>query len=250
MKAFENRDYLHTRHARPIRILSEYMHPLHVFKENKVTDMVVFFGSARIPSSEASGSESHESKGKSSPDPSLYPYYEQARKLAESVTLWSQQKAQAHGRNFLVCTGGGGGIMEASNRGASDAGGNSIGLGIELPMEKGNNPYITPELNLEFHYFFTRKYWFMYFARVLIVFPGGFGTMDELFETLTLQQTKHLDRQIPVVLFGREFWERLIDFEYLAELGLISPGDLKLFNKVDSVGEAEDFLFPYLESLL
>ncbi len=138
--------------------------------------------------------------------------------------------------------------MEASNRGAFDAGGASIGLNIELPREQHPNPFITEELNFDFHYFFTRKFWFLYFARALIAFPGGFGTLDELFETLTLQQTMNIRNQIPVFLYGKRFWERLIDFDFLVEYGLISPGDRKLFQIVDSVSEAMDAMIPVLES--
>tara|TARA_B100001939_G_scaffold253115_1_gene220073 strand:- start:42224 stop:43024 length:801 start_codon:yes stop_codon:yes gene_type:complete len=243
-RAYENPDFLYSEHARSLRILSEYHYPLHRFEELGVTDTVVFFGSARIPSPE---------KRQDAPRPAsrlneLDSFYDAAREVSRELTRWSITHAKPKGRSFLVCTGGGPGIMEASNRGAYDAGGPSIGLNIELPREQHPNPFITDELNFDFHYFFTRKFWFLYFARALIAFPGGFGTLDELFETLTLQQTMNIRNQIPVFLYGKRFWERLIDFDFLVEYGLISPGDRKLFQIVDSVPEAMEAMIPVLES--
>lgn len=241
--AFENKEFLRTEDARPLRILSEYFYPLTTFESEGITDTVVFFGSARIPAPEEAGE---------------YPtgagilgfrrYYDEARELARRVSRWSKERAEPQGRKFIVCTGGGPGIMEASNRGAREGGGESIGLNIELPREQMPNPYISPHLNFDFHYFFTRKYWFLYYARVLIAFPGGFGTLDELFETLTLMQTKNLKGNIPVILYGRAFWERLIDFQFLVESGLIAAEDAHLFTFVEGVDEATEYLFPILEN--
>ncbi|MBW7856974.1 MAG: TIGR00730 family Rossman fold protein [Leptonema sp. (in: Bacteria)] len=241
--SFENHDFLHKRAARPIRILSEYLYPQSVFTEQGVTDTVVFFGSARVPSPESlNGAKPGIQK--------FSRFYDEAREAAKQVTEWSMSVAEPKGRRFLVCTGGGPGIMEASNRGAFDAHGESIGLNIELPKEQNPNPYISPHLNFDFHYFFTRKYWFLYYSRLLVAFPGGFGTLDELFETLTLRQTGNVKKDIPVLLYGKEFWNRLIDFNYLVESGLISEKDIKLFSVVDSVDEAMDHILPVLNEAL
>ena len=247
-KAFENQVFLNSRDARPIRILSEYLYPHHVLEKQHVTDTIVFFGSSRILSNESSkklNAQNHDSV-----DGNFTEYYESARKLAGEITHWSIDIAEPLGRRVLVCTGGGPGIMEASNRGAYEAGGDSIGLNIELPLEQASNPYISQELNFDFHYFFTRKYWMLYYARVLIVFPGGFGTLDELFETLTLQQTKNHQHPIPVVLYGAEFWNKLVNFDFLAQTGMISPEDLNLIQIVDSVDEALSIVMPILKTLL
>ncbi len=194
--------------ARALRILGEYLGPLAVFTREQVRDTVVFFGSARIE-----------------PGSRLY---EDAREVARLFTAWTRQ-APGHDHRFLVCSGGGPGIMEAANRGAREAGGRSIGLNISLPHEQHPNPFISEELNLEFRYFFMRKLWFAHLAAAAIVFPGGFGTLDELWELLTLAQTRKLDRQIPIVLYDEAFWTRLIDFDLLVEMGTIAPDDLRLF---------------------
>ena len=238
--AFKNDDFLAAEEARPIRILSEYLYPQDVFAKQNITDTVVFFGSARVPSPEKQDSSKPSSASK------LTRFYEEARELAHRVTEWSIRNAEPVGRRVLVCTGGGPGIMEASNRGAKEAGGDSIGLNIELPKEQFPNPYITPELSFDFHYFFTRKYWFLYFARLLIAFPGGFGTLDELFETLTLIQTKNLDNDIKVLLYGKEFWSKVVNFDLLVELGLIARADLNLFTMVDNVDEAMNYILDVL----
>lgn len=241
--SFENHEFLHTRAARPIRILSEYLYPQSVFDAQGVTDTVVFFGSARIPAPESmNGAKPNMQR--------FVRFYEEARETAKRVTEWSMSVAEPKGRRFLVCTGGGPGIMEASNRGAFDAKGESVGLNIELPKEQNPNPYISTHLNFDFHYFFTRKYWFLYYSRLLVAFPGGFGTLDELFETLTLRQTGNVKKDIPVLLYGKEFWNRLIDFNYLVEIGLIAEKDIKLFSVVDSVEEAMDHILPVLTDAL
>jgi len=206
--------------GRALRILAEYLQPLERFRENGVRDTVVFFGSARIR-----------------PEGPLGRYYEAARELAGLVTRWSKGLLPGAHR-YVVCSGGGPGIMEAANRGASEAGGLSIGLNISLPFEQHPNPYSTHRLSLEFHYFFMRKLWFAYLARALVVFPGGFGTLDELFEILTLSQTRKLERRIPVILFGRSFWEEVLDVEALVRHGTVSPEDLTLFNYAEEPAEA------------
>jgi uncharacterized protein (TIGR00730 family) len=170
------------------------------------------------------------------------PYYDAAVQLSESLTRWSMSLSKDHQRRFLICSGGGPGIMEAANLGAHNAGGKSVGLGISLPFEQGVNEYIPKELQFEFHYFFVRKYWFVLLAKALVAFPGGFGTMDELFETLTLVQTKKVDEVPPIVLFGSEFWNDVCDFDALVKWGTISPGDIDLFKIVDTVEEAHDYI--------
>ncbi len=210
--------------------MSEYLWPLSHFSEEKIQDTVVFFGSARI---QETGTLSR--------------YYAEARELAHLVTQWAQSVSVAdecgatHNR-FVVCTGGGPGIMEAANRGASEAGGKTIGLNIGLPFEQRPNEYITPELSFEFQYFFMRKFWFAYLAKALVVFPGGFGTLDELTEILTLAQTKKLESNILIVLYGAEFWQEVLNFDALIRHGVISASDMNLFRFADSPDEALSIL--------
>ncbi|MCA9530631.1 MAG: TIGR00730 family Rossman fold protein [Myxococcales bacterium] len=218
--AYYDRAFLESDDGRPLRILAEYLDPLQRFRRERVHDTVVFFGSARLRQ-----------------DGPLGRYYDEARELARQLTEWARA-LPCDADRFLVCTGGGGAIMEAANRGAADAGGRTIGLNIGLPHEQRPNPYITPALQLEFHYFFMRKLWFAYLARAMVAFPGGFGTLDEVFELLTLAQTKKLDRPLPVLLYGRSYWEEIVDFEALARHGMISPRDLALFRYVDTPAEA------------
>lgn len=201
--------------ARPLRILAEYLEPLEAFRIQKIQDTVVFFGSARAREGGA-----------------LSRYYSEARELARLITEWSMSLTTP-ANQFVVCSGGGGGIMEAANRGAADAGGRSIGLNISLPMEQRPNAYITPGLGFEFHYFFMRKLWFAHLARALVVFPGGFGTLDELTELLTLAQTRKLKRQIPILLYGESYWNEIINFRALVRHGVISEADMNLFSFVD-----------------
>jgi len=207
--------FLESEDARPLRILAEYLKPLQVFRRERVRETIVFFGSARVQEDGPFGR-----------------YYAQARELARLVTEWSKS-LPAKSRRFIVCSGGGPGIMEAANRGASEARGLTIGLNIGLPHEQRPNPYITRELCLEFRYFFMRKLWFTYPARAFVAFPGGFGTLDELMEILTLSQTRKLARRIPVLLFGSSFWKEIINFEALLRYGMISPEDFELFHFVD-----------------
>jgi hypothetical protein len=222
--AFEDAEFLHSPDARSVRMLSEYLKPLSVFRKHRIRDTVAFFGSARIQTEGA-----------------LSEYYEAARVLAAKVTEWSDSLPHTN-RRFVVSTGGGPGIMEAANRGASEAGGKTIGLNIRLPFEQAPNPYISPELSLEFGYFFLRKFWFAYLAKALVVFPGGFGTMDELFEILTLVQTRKLHKEIIVILYGTTFWQEIFNFEALAKHGMISPEDLNIFQFADDPDTAFNLL--------
>src|SRR5215467_13891933 len=215
--AYLNDSFLNSVDARAIRILSEFLEPLAHFRREKIRDTVVFFGSARI----------EEGQGE------LAKYYDDARTLARLLTEWSEQLANGQ-RRFVVCSGGGPGIMEAANRGASEVpGGKTVGLNIGLPFEQFPNPYITPELSFEFHYFFMRKLWFAHLARAIVVFPGGFGTFDELFEMLTLAQTRKLDRNMLILLYGSTYWKEVINFEALVRHGVIAEEDLSLFSFVD-----------------
>jgi hypothetical protein len=207
--------------ARPLRILAEYIEPYETFMREKVRDTIVFFGSARLPEGGALGR-----------------YYEDARALARLVTEWSHCDERSPGSCFVVCTGGGPGIMEAANRGAREAGGRSIGLNIGLPHEQRPNAFITPGLSFEFHYFFMRKLWFAYLARAVVMFPGGFGTLDEMFEILTLSQTGKLARTVPLILYGSEYWKEIIDFDALVKHGMIAVDDLRLFQYADTPQQA------------
>jgi uncharacterized protein (TIGR00730 family) len=218
--AYKNEEFLDSDDARPLRILAEYLEPLHAFERARICDTIVFFGSARL-----------------APDGPMGQYYDAARELARLVTTWSKD-LPSHAHRYVVCTGGGGGIMEAANRGASEAGGRTIGLNIGLPHEQRPNPYITRELTFEFHYFFMRKLWFAHLARALVVFPGGFGTLDELTEILTLMQTSKIERRIPVVLYGSSYWNELINFEALVRHGMIDRDDLALFKFADDPATA------------
>ena len=234
-KAYENLEFLHSPDARVIRILAEYLEPRRQLRLQGVRNTVVFFGSARIPSPE-------EPATPPPGDPTakglhrLDAYYEHARTLSRLLTEWSHT-LPTHER-FLVCSGGGPGIMEAANRGAVDAGGKSVGLGISLPFEQGLNPYVLRDLGFEFHYFFMRKWWFVTPALALVIFPVGFGTFDELFELLTLMQTRKIRRRVAVLLYGREYWNDVVNFDALVEWGTISQGDLDLFEFADQPDEA------------
>jgi uncharacterized protein (TIGR00730 family) len=218
--AYHDREFLESDEGRPLRILSEYLQPLHAFRQQRVHDTIVFFGSARLREDGPMGS-----------------CYADARELARLITQWSQQLGSPAHR-FLVCTGGGPGIMEAANRGAADAGGRTIGLNIGLPREQLPNPYISRGLSFEFHYFFMRKLWFAYLARAFVAFPGGFGTLDELFEILTLSQTGKLGRRVIVILHGSSYWNQIVNFPALVEHGMISAEDLALIHIVDTPAAA------------
>lgn len=229
--AYKNAKFLDSRSGRAVRILSEYLQPLSHFRNERIQDTVVFFGSARIQETGL-----------------LSRYYHEARELSGLITEWSDGLERSKKR-FVVTTGGGPGIMEAANRGAHDVKGKTIGLNIGLPFEQRPNPYITPELCFEFHYFFMRKFWFAYLSKALVVFPGGFGTLDELMEILTLTQTRKLEKKIVIVLYGSEFWKEIVNFDALAKYGLISPEDLSLFQFADTPKEAFTILTENLTRL-
>jgi uncharacterized protein (TIGR00730 family) len=227
-KAYENLEFLKSDPARTLRILSEYLEPLSRLRKHKVNNTVLFFGSARAAMENS--------------DSVLARYYKEAEELAYQLACWAI-KLKPRGKNFVICTGGGGGIMEAANRGADRAGGKSIGMNISLPMEQAPNPYISPELAFEFHYFFMRKFWLVYKARAIVAFPGGYGTLDEIFEVLTLTQTEKIDRRdISVLLYGEEYWRQVLNLEALAEYRTISPEDLELFSYSSDPQDAFELL--------
>jgi len=254
--AYRNQAFLNSPDGRILRILSEYQEPLSRFRREQIQDTVVFFGSARF-SGHAEAKQSLTAIEKTEAKAPLHQqelqvkravaavdmaqYYEDARRLAFLLTKWSSQ-IPARRHRFVVTTGGGPGIMEAANLGAHEAGGKTIGLNIHLPFEQDPNPYITPSLNFEFHYFFMRKFWFAYLSKALVIFPGGFGTMDELFEILTLAQTDKLAKKILVVIYGSKYWNRIINFQAFVDAGTIAPEDLDLFKIVDSPEDAFAFL--------
>jgi hypothetical protein len=257
--AYENKKFLNGPDGRILRILAEYQEPLSKFRRERIQDTIVFFGSARFHSRETAEAALQELRKKggdtsaikaslqrAESDLEMSRYYEDARKLAFLISKWTQTIAQPRHR-FVVCTGGGPGIMEAANRGASEAGAKTIGLNINLPFEQVPNPYITPDLNFEFHYFFMRKLWFAYLAKALVVFPGGFGTFDEMFELLTLSQTEKLAKHICVVVYGKDYWSKVVNFQALVDAGTISAKDLDLIHWADTPEEAFEFLRADLE---
>ena len=239
--AFNDPEFLGSRDARPLRILSEYIEPLNRFAEHDVEDTIVFMGSARIQPPEAAAAGAVDARNSSPPERDTSMYYDAARNLARRLTEWSNKLGQ-EGRRFVVCTGGGPGIMEAASRGASEADGLNVGLTISISAEEVQSEYVTPELGFHFHYFFMRKFWFLYLAKAVVVFPGGYGTLDELFEILTLMQTRKIRKRLPVILFGTDYWNEIINFEALVKYGTISQEDLDLFHRTDSVDEAFDYL--------
>jgi len=220
-----NEGFLNSPDARALRILAEFLEPLAHFRREKVRDTVVFFGSARLREGEGP----------------LARYYDEARALARMLTEWAEQFTNSNYR-FVVCSGGGPGIMEAANRGAADANGKTVGLNIGLPFEQFPNPYITPSLSFEFHYFFMRKFWFAYLSKALVVFPGGFGTLDELMELLTLTQTEKLAKKMTIILYGSAYWKEIINFEALVKYDMISAEDLNLFHYADDPQTAFELL--------
>jgi len=273
--AYENSSFLNGADGRLIRIVSEYIEPLARFRREKIQDTVVFFGSARFrgraqadhdlellentgsvhpaPSSEqpakapeiAAGSATALQIKRAEAAVGMARYYEDARTLANLLTKWAKnlpQTGPVHRERFVVTSGGGPGIMEAANRGAYEAGGKTIGLNIRLPFEQAPNPYVTPALNFEFHYFFMRKLWFAYLSKALVVFPGGFGTLDEMFEILTLAQTHKLAKKITVVIYGSEYWKKVLNIEALVDTGAISPKDIELFQFADTPEQAFEML--------
>jgi uncharacterized protein (TIGR00730 family) len=269
--AYENSNFLNSADGRLIRIVAEYMEPLARFRRERIQDTVVFFGSARFRGREEADHELEllDNTGSTRPAPSeeqpakppeiaagkatelqrkravaaveMARYYEDARRLSHMLTTWAKTIPSRRHR-FVVTSGGGPGIMEAANRGAHEAGGKTVGMNIQLPFEQSPNPYITPSLNFEFHYFFMRKLWFAYLAKALVVFPGGFGTLDEMFEILTLAQTHKLAKKITVVIYGPEYWRRVFNLDTLVDTGAISPKDVELFQFADAPEEAFEML--------
>ncbi len=257
-KAYKNLDFLTSRDARVIRILAEYLEPQQRLRDEGIEDTVVFFGSARTkPLQEAKtklaelenmtvsqnavpDSELDQQIEKARSELFISRYYQDAVDLASRITKWS--KELSGNKRFIICSGGGFGMMEAANKGAAEAGGKSIGFNISIPHEQLPNHYITPELNFEFHYFFMRKYWFIYMAKALVIFPGGFGTFDELFEGLTLIQTNKLEKELPIVVYGTEYWNEVLNLEAMVKYGTISREDLNLLYFSDSVDDAFSYL--------
>jgi uncharacterized protein (TIGR00730 family) len=259
--AYNDNEFLESTDARPLRILAEYLEPARRFKLENIQDTVVFFGSARVHSRKDAEQALHVLQKKRDRRTAEHArllkrsrkaikwsrYYEEARELANRLTKWSLSLEDPH-RRFVVTSGGGPGIMEAANRGAFEAGGKTIGLNIRLPFEQGPNRYITKGLHFEFHYFFMRKFWFAYLAKALVIFPGGFGTLDEMFEILTLSQTRKLSKKLLVILYGSEYWNEVFDLRPLADWGAINEADLDLLCRVDSADEAYEELKKFLET--
>jgi uncharacterized protein (TIGR00730 family) len=257
--AYHDLDFLESADARPIRILAEYLEPLQRFRMHNIQDTVVFFGSARTLSRELAQEaldklNTDDARKAADYDAALKrskkalewsKYYEEARQLAHMLTEWSLSLEEPR-RRFVVCSGGGPGIMEAANRGAHEAGGKTVGLNIRLPFEQGPNRYISEGLHLEFHYFFMRKFWFAYLAKALVIFPGGFGTLDEMFEILTLSQTRKLSKKLCVILYGSDYWRDVFDLTPLVEWGAVSQVDLELLCHVDTPADAFERLRDHL----
>jgi len=251
VKAYKNEAFLNSQVARSLRILSEYLEPESRFEELRIRDTVVVFGSSRILSREDASKRLAEAE-RTGKDLALVRkqfelsrYYEETRELSSRLTTWSKGLSGTD-RRFVICSGGGPGIMEAANRGASEARGENIGLNISIPQEQNENPYITHRLAFEFHYFFMRKYWFAYLAKAFVIMPGGFGTLDEFMEILTLIQTQRIRKKCALVLYGSQYWDQVLRFEPLVQFGTIDPNDLRLFHRTDSVDEAFEFLTSWL----
>ncbi|MEQ1775512.1 MAG: TIGR00730 family Rossman fold protein [Burkholderiales bacterium] len=254
IKAYRNEAFLNSRAGRELRILAEYLEPKNRFEREHVDDTVVFMGSARTLSREQAEAALKKAEAEGQSGAALATaqmalkmsvYYEAARDLAFRLTQWSKSLDSIEKR-FVVCTGGGPGIMEAANRGASEARGVNVGLTISLPLEQFDNPYITRGLSVHFHYFFMRKFWFYYLAKAVIVLPGGFGTLDELFELLTLVQTRKMTKPMPIVLFGTEYWREVINFDALVKHGMINAADVSLVHRTDSVDDAYEYVVRHL----
>lgn len=231
-KAYKNIPFLNSADARTIRILSEYYEPLARFKKHKIKNSIVFFGSARAGSQDT--------------NQNLHNYYQDAESLAKMLTEWSISREDGK-QHYYICSGGGPGIMEAANKGASMAGGKSIGLNISIPMEQYPNDYITEDLMFEFHYFFIRKFWFMYLAKAMVIFPGGFGTMDELFEAITLIQTKKITKPLPIVIFGRDYWDNVLNLDTMIKYGTIDDDERHLLYFSDTVDDTFNYLINRLD---
>ncbi len=251
IKAYNNEPFLNGKDGRALRILAEYLEPKSRFEREKVDDTIVFMGSARTLSREDAEKKLHAAEAAGGDVESarvaleMSAYYEAARTLAFRLTQWSKQ-IDKNEKRFVVCTGGGPGIMEAANRGAAEARGMNVGLTISIPVEEFDNQYVTRELAFHFHYFFMRKFWFAYLAKAVIVFPGGFGTLDELVELLTLVQTRKMRKPMPIVVFGAEYWKKIVNFDELAHHGMINADDIKLMRFTDSVDDAYDWIIKEL----
>jgi uncharacterized protein (TIGR00730 family) len=265
LKAYDNKVFIHSNEGRIIRIIAEYLYPEQHFKKHGIKKTIIFFGSARVRPSEEYEKEIEELKAKltevSERDKTrirnkikelerlkerVSPYYDQAYELSKKIAQWSQSLPPKN--RFYICTGGGPGIMEAANRGAHDSGMKTIGLNISLPFEQEPNPYISRELNFEFHYFFMRKFWLVYPAQALIVFPGGYGTIDEMMEILTLRQTGKMKKPRLIVLYSSDYWKKVINFDYLVEMGMIGKNDTKIFNFADTPDEAFEIILSELNT--
>jgi uncharacterized protein (TIGR00730 family) len=236
--SYDDPSFMHSREARIIRIMSEYLEPEKRLRDMNVHHTVVFFGGARITPEKKYGTR-------------MVKYYQAASDFAFALANLNNEIEKETGARFYICTGGGPGIMEAANMGAARAGSRSIGLNIGLPMEQEPNKYISPELSFKFHYFFMRKLWFLYYAKAIIVYPGGFGTMDELFETLTMVQTRKMEKlNIPILLYDKEFWTGIINFEKLIDYGFIAPEDINLFHFFSGTNEGLAILRPKLIEII
>ncbi len=259
LKAYENLDFLNSPSARILRIMAEFVEPQARFQQQNIKDTVVFFGSARMVSQEDADKKLEALNQQDQPDVNLLRkaetdirnarYYEDAVELSKRVTKWSMKNYYNNGRRYVVCTGGGPGIMEAASKGAYLAGGKSLGLNISLPFEQFSNVYLDDELNLEFHYFFMRKFWFAYPAKAFVIFPGGFGTLDELAEILTLVQTGKIKKEMKILIYDSKYWNQIINFEKFAENGMINYEDLELFKICDSVDEMEQELLEHFANM-
>ncbi len=259
LKAYHNEEFLSSPDGRTLRLLAEYLEPQARFKKHKIMDTIVFFGSARLKSHKDALADFNKIKNinpKTNPNFAkdfrkaqhsleMSKYYEDAVELSRRLTEWSMNLETSANR-FIICTGGGPGIMEAANKGAKKAGGYSVGLNISIPFEQFVNRYVTKELSFEFHYFFMRKFWFSYLSKALIVFPGGFGTFDELFEVLTLIQTEKIRKKLGVVIYDEKYWKNVINFEALIEHGVINEEDLKIFHFCNDVDTAFNIVKDHL----
>jgi uncharacterized protein (TIGR00730 family) len=260
VKAYQDIDFLNSSDGRTVRMLTEYLQPKSKFKKHKIMDTIVFFGSARLKPRKEALKDYHKIKATNPKQIESFAvklreaqhylnmsrYYEDAVELSKRLTEWSLN-LETNANRFIVCTGGGPGIMEAANKGAKKAGGYSVGLNISIPFEQYVNKYVTPDLSFEFHYFFMRKFWFAYLSKALVIFPGGFGTMDELFEILTLIQTDKIRKKLAVIIYDRKYWNKILNFEALVEMGMISKTDLNLFSFCDSIDDAYNIIIKHLK---
>jgi len=259
-KAYQDSEFLNSSDGRSIRLLTEYLQPKSKFKKHKVMDTIVFFGSARLKSHKDALKDYNAIKSTNPKQTENFAvklreaqlnlnmsrYYEDAVELSGRLTEWSLNLETTANR-FIICTGGGPGIMEAANKGAKTAGGYSIGLNISIPFEQYVNKYVTPDLSFEFHYFFMRKFWFAYLSKALVIFPGGFGTMDELFEILTLVQTEKIKKKLAVIIYDKKYWDEILNFDRLVEMGMISKKDLSLFTMCNTIDDAYEVIIKHLK---